>query len=82
MATIETSPEDLLDSLAYVLARNLPLLRRLAAKPKHIPSDELCRSLARFQVDHLKLSGVEKVIRRVVSQHSWPPRISKESVDV
>jgi len=82
MATVETSLDDLLDSLAFVLARNLPLLSQQAAKPKHIPSDELCRSLARLQVDHLKLSGVEKVIRRVASQHSWPPKISKESVDV
>ncbi len=82
MGTVETSPDDLLDSLAYILVRNLPVLRRLAAKPKHIPSDEVCHALAKLQVDHLKLSGVEKVIRRVASQHSWPPRTSRGSIDV
>jgi hypothetical protein len=40
MATIEKPTDDLLNSLAYVLSKNLPLLRRLAGKPKHVPGDE------------------------------------------
>jgi hypothetical protein len=74
MATVEKSPDDLLDSLAYVLAKNLPLLRRLAAKPKHIPRDDDYQEIARRQVEHLKESGVEKIIRHVAASHSWPPR--------
>ncbi len=74
MATVEKSPDDLLSSLAYALARNLPLLRRLAGKSKHIPRDEDYQEIARRQVEHLKESGVEKIIRRIASQHSWPPR--------
>ena len=74
MATVEKSPDDLLDSLAYGLAKNLPLLRRLAAKPKHIPRDDDYREIARRQVEHLKESGVEKIIRHVAASHSWPPR--------
>jgi hypothetical protein len=74
MATVEKSPDDLLDSLAYVLAKNLPLLRRLAGMPKHLPGDEVYQEIARRQVEHLKVSGVEGIIRRVAMSHSWPPR--------
>jgi hypothetical protein len=66
MATVEESPDDLLNSLAYVLSKNLPLLRRLAGKPKH--------EIARRQVEHLKQAGVEKIVRHVAALHSWPPR--------
>jgi hypothetical protein len=43
MATIEKPGDDLLNSLAYALAKNLPLLRSLAAKPKRVPGDEDCQ---------------------------------------
>ena len=74
MATVEKSPDDLLNSLAYALAKNLPLLRRLAGKPKHIPRDEDYQEIARRQVEHLKQSGVERIIRHVAGSHSWPKR--------
>jgi len=74
MATVEKSPDDLLDSLAYVLAKNLPLLRRLAGMPKHLPGDEVYQEIARRQVEHLKQSGVEKIVRHIAASHSWPPR--------
>jgi hypothetical protein len=74
MSSTENSVDELVDSLAYVLARSLPLLRRLAAKPKHIPGDEEYRAIAERQVEHLKRAGVEKIIRRPVGSHSWPPR--------
>jgi hypothetical protein len=74
MATVERSPDDLLSSLAYALAKNLPLLRRLAGKSKHIPRDEDYQEIARQQVEHLKQSGVEKIIQHVAGSHSWPPR--------
>ena len=73
MATIEKPTDDLLNSLAYVLSKNLPLLRRLVGKPKHVPGDEDCQEIARRQVEHLKVSGVEGIIRRVAMSHSWPP---------
>jgi hypothetical protein len=75
MASSEDSVDELVDSLAYVLARSLPLLRRLAAKPKHMPGDEEYRAIAKRQVEHLKLTGVERIIRRhVAAAQSWPPR--------
>ena len=74
MATIEKPTDDLLNCLAYALAKNLPLLRRLAGKPKHVPGDEEFHEIARRQVEHLKQSGVEKIIRHVATSHSWPPR--------
>ena len=74
MATVENSSDDLLASLAYALAKNLPLLRRLAGRPKHIPRDEDYQEIARRQVEHLKQWGVEKIIRQVSGAHSWPPR--------
>jgi hypothetical protein len=52
MATVEKSLADLLSSLAYALAKNLPLLRKLAAKPNHIPRDEDYQEIARRQVEH------------------------------
>jgi hypothetical protein len=74
MVTVEKSLDDLLSSLAYALAKNLPLLRKLAAKPNHIPRDEDYQEIARRQAEHLKQSGVEKIIRHVSEFHSWPPR--------
>ena len=74
MSTVEKSPDDLLHSLAYALAKNLPLLRRLAGKQKHVPGDEDYQEIARRQVEHLKQSGVEKIVRHVATSHSWPPR--------
>ena len=74
MATIEKPIDDLLNSLAYVLSKNLPLLRRLAGKPKHVPGDEDYQEIARRQVEHLKQSRVEKIIQHVAGSHSWPPR--------
>jgi hypothetical protein len=74
MATVEKSLDNLLSSLAYALAKNLPLLRKLAAKPNHIPRDEDYQEIARRQVEHLKQSGVEKIVRHVAASHSWPPR--------
>ena len=74
MATIEKPTDDLLNSLAYALAKNLPLLRRLAGKSMHIPRDEDYQEIARRQVEHLKQSDVEKIIQHVAGSHSWPPR--------
>jgi hypothetical protein len=73
MATIEKPTDDLLNGLAYVLAKNLPLLRRLAGKPKHVPGDKDYQEIARRQVEHLKQAGVEKIVRHVAASHSWPP---------
>jgi len=74
MATIEKPADDLLNSLAYALAKNLLLLRRLAAKPKPAPGGEGYQEFARPQVEHLKQSGVEKIVRHAAASHSWPPR--------
>ena len=74
MATIEKPTDDLLNSLAYALAKSLPLLRRLAGKPKHVPGDEVYQEIARRQVEHPKESGVEKIIRHIATSHSWPPQ--------
>jgi hypothetical protein len=41
--------------------------------PKHVPGDEVYQEIARRQVEHLKVSGVEGIIRRVAMSHSWPP---------
>ena len=72
MANIEKPADGLLNSLAYALAKNLPLLRRLAAKPKRVPGDEDYQEIARRQVEHLKQSGLEKIIRHFARRHSWP----------
>jgi hypothetical protein len=75
MGTVEKSIDDILDSLAFALAKNLPMLRRLASKPKHVPADDEYLALARQQLEHLKLTGVERIIRRSLgAAHSWPPR--------
>jgi hypothetical protein len=65
MATIEKPADDLLHSLAYALAKTLLLLRRLAVKPKHAPGGEAYQEIARRQVEHLKQSGVEKIIGKL-----------------
>ena len=73
---IETGPEALEQDLANAIQANLPLIRQLAGKPKHIPGDEQYHAIAKSLVEHLKRSGVEKVVRRVNDAHSWPPGLS------
>ena len=68
MATIEKPADGLLNSLAYVLAKTLLLLQRLAAKPKHAPGGEGYQEIARQLVEHLKQSGVEKIIGKLAGR--------------
>ena len=70
---IETGPDSLEQDLASAIRASLPLLRQLAGKPKHIPGDEQYHAIARRLVEHLKRSGVERVVRRGICSHSWPP---------
>ena len=43
-----------------------------AGKPKHIPGDGHYQAIAKRLVEHLKRSGVEKVVRRTYGTHSFP----------
>jgi hypothetical protein len=69
---IELGPEGLEPALASAIRENLPLIRQLAGKPKHVPGDQQYQAIARRLVEHLKRSGIEKVVRRVARSHSWP----------
>ncbi len=67
---IETGPETLQQDLANAVHESLPLFRQLASKLRHVPGDEHYHAIAKLLVEHLKRSGVEKVVRRVPASHS------------
>jgi hypothetical protein len=65
MDLVEASPEDLTDSLAFALLKQRKALQRFAKRPGHEPGMEDCQTIAKALVEHLKRTGVEKVVRRV-----------------
>ena len=65
----ELPPEDLIDSLAFTLLSQRKALQRFGRRPGHDDRHAMAIAL----VEHLKRSGVEKVMRRVNGSHSWPP---------
>ena len=69
MDLIEASPEDLTDSLAFALLQQRKALQRLGRRPGHVPVNDDCHAIAVRLVEHLKLSGVEKVVRRASRAH-------------
>ena len=69
----ELPPDDLVDSLAFALLGQRKALQRFGRRPGHEPGNDDCHSNAKALVEHLKRSGVEKVMRRVNGSHSWPP---------
>jgi hypothetical protein len=69
---IEVGPEALEQALASAIRTNMPLIRQVAGRPKHIPGDEQYRMIARRLVEHLKRSGVEKVVRSRYGSHGIP----------
>jgi len=69
MDLIEASPDDLTDSLAFALLSQRKALQRLGRRPGHEPGMEDCQAIAKALVDHLKLTGVERVVRRHSQSH-------------
>jgi hypothetical protein len=69
MDLVETSPDDLTDSLAFALLKERKTLQRLGRRPSHEPGMEDCQAIAKALVEHLKRTGVEKVVRRVTRAH-------------
>ena len=65
-------PEGLEQDLACAIRECMPLIRQLAGKPRHIPGDQQYHAIAKRLVEHLKRSGIEKVVRRVARAHAWP----------
>ena len=62
MDLTEASPDDLTDSLAFALLKERKTLQRLGRRPGHEPGMEDCQAIAVRLVEHLKRSGVEKVV--------------------
>ena len=71
---IETNADGLEQDLTDAVRESLPLIRQLAGKPVHVPGDEQYQAIAKRLVEHLKRSGVEKVVRRRSESHSFPPK--------
>ncbi len=69
MDLIEASPDDLTDSLAFALLQQRKTLQRLGKRPGHEPGMEDCMTIARELVEHLKRTGVERVLRRLNRSH-------------
>jgi hypothetical protein len=69
MPLVEASPDELTDSLAYALLQERQALRRLGQKPPHEPGNDDCHVIAVRLVEHLKRSGIEKVVRRQSRAH-------------
>jgi len=69
MDLVEASPEDLTDSLAFALLQQRKTLQRLGRRPGHEPGMEDCQAIAKALVEHLKRTGVEKVVRRLNQSH-------------
>lgn len=72
MPMVETTPDDLLDSLAFSLLKQRMALKRLGCKARHEPAMDDCLAIARHLVEDLKRAGVEKILRRHASAHSAP----------
>lgn len=72
MPIVETTPDDLLDSLAFSLLKQRGALKRIGGKAKHEPAMDDCLALARELVEDLKRAGVEKILRRHAAMHSAP----------
>jgi hypothetical protein len=73
MDLTEASPNELTDSLAYALLKQRKAIQRLGRRPSHEPGMEDCQTIAKELVEHLKRTGVEKVVRRRSNGHNWPP---------
>jgi len=69
MDLIEASPDDLTDSLAVALLKERKTLQRLGRRPGHEPGMDDCQAIAKALVEHLKLTGVERVVRRRSQSH-------------
>jgi hypothetical protein len=69
MDLIEASPYDLTDSVAFALLKQRKTLQRLGRRPGHEPGKEDCQTIAKELVEHLKRTGVEKVVRRLGRSH-------------
>jgi hypothetical protein len=69
MDLIEASPDDLTDSLAFALLKERKTLQRLGRRPGHEPGMEDCQTIAKELVEHLKRTGVEKIMRRLSRPH-------------
>ena len=70
MDLIEASPDDLTDSLAFALLKQRKTLQRFGRRPSHEPGMEDCMRIAKELVEHLKRTGVEKVVRRHSPAHT------------
>ena len=71
MDLIEASPDDLIDSLAFALLRQRKTLQRFAMRPGYEPGMEDCQAIAKALVEHLKRTGVEKIMRRQSTSHRF-----------
>ena len=69
MDLIEASPDDLSDSLAFALLKERKTLQRFGRRPGHEPGIEDCQAIAKALVEHLKRTGVERVVRRRSTSH-------------
>jgi len=69
MDLIEAPPDDLTDSLAFALLKERKTLQRLGRRPGHEPGMEDCQAIAKALIEHLKRTGVEKVVRRLSPSH-------------
>lgn len=67
---VESSPDDLLDSLAFGLLKQRKALQQLGRRPSHEPGNDDCHAIARELVEHLKRTGVVKIIRQHAVAHS------------
>lgn len=70
MDLIEASPDDLTDSLAYALLKHREALKQWLSRHERDYDDTIDRQLiARALVEHLKRTGIEKVVRRQSRAH-------------
>jgi hypothetical protein len=74
--TKQVPPEELIHALAMSLWDSRTSLRALAHRKKWEPSIEDFRAIAERQVEHLKLSGVLQVTRRITAAHSMRPGVA------
>lgn len=72
MDAVELSPDDLRDSLAFGLLKQRKAIHRLGLRPGHEPGMDDCQAIARELVEHLKRTGVLKIVRQVSASHSAP----------
>ena len=73
MDLIEVSPDDLTDGLAFALLKHRKALQRWVSRRELDYDDSTDRQIiARALVEHIKLTGVEKVLRRVSRSATVP----------